>query len=299
MDLKLNRKAIDLLNKCTGMADVEVMEYYLDGKTATIIDLGVSTEVNKETAKKAAVYAAEASLGGLGKVEKKGMNITVDIPNHPAIATLGCQLAGWAIDMDGKHKLGSGPARILARKPGKIIDKIGYAESSDEAALVLETDILPNKETCRRILEETHAQKLTVAAFRDSSYVGLVNVLARIVEVGIFRASNLGYDTKNIVSASGTVPMPALGPDTMYTSNDAIIYRGIVRIETTQWNSDLTEKAVSKSSPSYGKTFKDIYNEAGGNFYKIDPAIFAPAVLEVKDLVNGEKYSAGKVLIPV
>jgi methenyltetrahydromethanopterin cyclohydrolase len=294
MDLKLNKKASTLLSRCMGLADIDILEYVIDGRTASILDLGDSTEVNRETAKKAAVYAAESSLGGLGKVEKRGSIISVEIPEHPAIATLGCQLAGWAIDIGGKHKLGSGPARILARKPGKIIDKIGYVESSDEAALVLETDTLPDKETCKLILDATGAQKLTVAAFRDSSYIGLINVLARIVEVGVFRLNNLGYDTRKIVSAHGTVPAPALDQDVMYTANDAIIYKGKVSLETTEWDPKITEKAVSKSSASYGKAFKDICSEAGGDFYKIDPAIFAPAALVVKDDAGKKTFTAGR-----
>lgn len=297
MDLKLNSKASALLSKCTDLSDVETHEYDINGRTVEVIDLGVATQLRGETAEKAGVYVAESALGCLGKVGKKRRSITVDIPRHPAIATLGCQLAGWAIDIRGKNKLGSGPARILARKPGKIIDKTGYSESSKEAALVLETDVLPDRETCRTILDETHAQKLTVAAFRDDTYVGLINVLARVVEVGIFRLNNLGYDTTKIASARGTVPMPDLDEDMMHASNDAIIYGGKVSLETNGWDPDLTEKAVSRYSQAYGKTFKDIYTEANCDFYKIDPGIFAPAEIDVTDRLNGKRYAAGKVLI--
>jgi len=292
MDLELNQKTCRLLSKARNYSAIE---YEIDGKNVAVLDLGVETVIGKETAQELGILAAEASTGTLGKVKMEKDTLTVEIPNHPAVAALSCQLAGWAIEIQGKKKLGSGPARILARKPGKIIDAVGYAESSPDAALVLETDILPEREACRQILESTQASNLVIAAFRDGTMVGLINVLARIVEVGIYRLHNIGYDVKNISSATGSVPMIAQSPEAMYEANDAIIYRGKVALEAKSWHAQLAKKAVSESSPSYGKPFKEIYREAGGDFYKIDPAIFAPAELEVTDLEAGLRYRAGRI----
>jgi len=98
--------------------------------------------------------------------------------------------------------------------------------------------------------------------------------------------------------------MPPLGRDIMYASNDAIIYRGTVSMETENWDPELTEKAVSKASPAYGRSFKDIYNEADGDFYKIDQQIFAPARIKIKDLRDGkttpqEAFTCFKYIIPM
>ena len=294
MNLELNQKTCRLLSKAKNYDCVDFAEYEIDGKKATVLDFGAKGAIPKETATALGILAAEASMGTLGKVKVEKDAVTVKIPKHPAIATLSCQLAGWAVEIDGKKRLGSGPARILAQKPKKITDAAGYEESSHDAALVLETGTLPGKDACRNILEATQADNLVIAAFKDDTTVGIINVLARIVEVGIFRLHNLGYDAKNVVSAEGCVPMIAPGPDAMFCANDAIIYGGKVALKTKSWQAGLELKAVSMFSPFYGKTFKDIYDEAGGDFYKIDAGIFAPASLEASDLANGLKYHAGK-----
>jgi methenyltetrahydromethanopterin cyclohydrolase len=297
MDLKLNQNTYHALEKAKNIKGVSCIEYDLEGRKATILDIGVSDRIKGKSAEKLGLIVADASMGLLGKTRTDEGTLTVEISRNPVIATLGCQLAGWAIEIGRKKRLGSGPARILAKKPGKIIDATGYAESSDKAALVLETNTLPGEDECKKILDETKANELIVAAFREDSTVGLINVLARIVEVGMFRLHNIGYDTRKVAWAKGTVPIPPLGKDIMYTSNDAIIYRGTVSLETEGWDPALTDKAVSKVSSSYGKNFKEIFTEAESDFYKIDPEIFAPAQIKVKDLTDGKSYSAGGVYV--
>lgn len=289
MDLNLNLKTYEILQ---GIGVGESMEFDIDGRRATVLDLGVNVEVVDESVARS---VAEASMGSLGQVGIEGDKLCVDIPAHPSVATLSCQLAGWSIEIGGKKKLGSGPARIPAKKPGALIDKVGYHESSEKSSLVLETNVLPDKGVCRKILDATGSNELIIAAFRDDSTVGLINVLARIVEVGLFRLHNLGFDVNRISSAGGEVAIPPLTRDIMFTSNDAIIYQGLVFLEVDGWVPDLTAKAVSKSSSVYGKSFKEIFSEAGGDFYKIDPDIFAPARLEVTDLRDGKEYSSEEV----
>lgn len=295
--MKLNQSTYHALEKAKNIKGVLCTDYTPDGKKASVLDIGVSVPIKGKSAEKLGLLVADASMGLLGKTSIKEGTLTTEISKSPVIATLGCQLAGWAIDINGKKRLGSGPARILARKPGKIIDATQYSESSGKAALILETSTLPGEETCKKILEDTKADELIIAAFREDSLIGLINVLARIVEVGMFRLHNIGYDTTKIVWAEGTVPIPPLGKDIMYASNDAIIYRGTVSLETENWDPELTEKAVSKASPSYGKNFKEIFTESGGDFYKIDPRIFSPAQIKIKDLQDGKNYSAGSVYV--
>jgi len=289
-NLNLNKRTYRILQ---GIGEGETTEFSINNKKATVIDLGVGVKIDDGLSKEIGISVAEATMGSLGKVKIEGDRVNVEIPEHPVIATLCCQLAGWSVEIEGKKKLGSGPARILANKPREIIDRVGYHESSERSSLILETDILPNKKTCEKILEDTKSNELIIAAFRDDTIIGLINVLARIVEVGIFRLYNLGYDVNRIVSAKGNVPIPPFTREMMFTSNDAIIYQGTVSLKVNGWDSEITEKAVSKSSMVYGKSFKEIFQEAGGNFYRIDPEIFAPARLNVTDLRGGKEYSAG------
>lgn len=293
MDLRLNDKAYNLLIETADKHKLKKTEHSYGTKKATVIDAGVNTIFPQKTAFEIGAKIAEASMGCLGKTTIRGEELEVLVPEKPAVATLSCQLAGWEIPIQNHKALGSGPARICAKKPGKIIEKVGYSESTRKSTLLLETELIPNKETCLKILEETKTDELLIAAFKGNTDVGLINILARIVEVAVFRLYNLGYDTKKIKSAEGRVPIPLIPVEPMFKGNDAIIYQGKVGLKVEDWDESLTEKTVSSHSPAYGKSFKDIFNAALGDFYKIDAKIFAPAQINVVDK-GGRKFSAGE-----
>jgi methenyltetrahydromethanopterin cyclohydrolase len=292
MDLKLNQRAYELLNKTAEEYELRRVEYSNGTKKATLIDAGINAKFMQKKAFELGARIADASMGCLGKTEIKNNVLEITIPEKPAVAALSCQLAGWEIPVGSTKALGSGPARIPAKKPAKIIDKIGYFESPRKAALILETDHLPDKDTCLKILEETTAEELVIAAFKGNTDTGLINILARVVEVGIFRLNNLGFDTKKIIAAEGSVPIPLIPVDAMFKGNDAIIYQGKVGLKVDTWDASLTDKAVSSSSPVYGKCFQDIFNNALGDFYRIDANIFSPAEINIVDQ-KGEKYYSG------
>ena len=87
---------------------------------ATIIDAGVKVPGGFE----AGILLTELCLGGAGKAELgfktygdlsfPSVTVTSD---HPAIAMLGSQFAGWRIKDGDQIAIGSGPARALALKP--------------------------------------------------------------------------------------------------------------------------------------------------------------------------------------
>ena len=200
--------------------------------------------MDESTAWELAVAVAEASLGGLGKVRIKKGFLEVAVEENPAVACLGSQMSGWALEVGGKRALGSGPARILARKPKDVFERLNYSENSKKAVLCLESEVLPDEGVCRMVLEKTGAHELFVAAYRPDSVVGLVNVLARVVEMGVYRLNFLGYDARKIVSASGSASIPKLDENTMYSANDAIIYAGLVELKVLDWDDTLTSKCV-------------------------------------------------------
>lgn len=294
--MNLNEKSYKILAELGKSEGVKTIRFnFPDRKKATILDF--FGEVSDD--KKIGIKISEAAMGGLGKVkissEKK---IHVKIHKNVAIATLSSQLAGWAIKINNGENdaIGSGPARILAKKPLDIIKKIGYYENSKKTALILETEILPNEKICKKILDECNAKELIIAAFKGNSRIGMINVLARIVEVGVFRLHTLGYNVKKINSAEGFVKIPPFSKNAMFDANDAIIYNSIVKIEVDDWDKKLTEKTVSKNSKFYGKSFKEIFEDVEGEFYRIPQDIFAPAEMRIIDLKNGREYRAGKFL---
>jgi methenyltetrahydromethanopterin cyclohydrolase len=228
-------------------------------------------------------------MGGLAKVEVRGSALRVSIPKNPALATLGCQLAGWKV-AEGCYA--SGPARILARKPRELYEKVGYSEESKKAAVVIECERLPTNETLNKIRSACGAHELACACFKPDSEGGIINILARVVEMAFFRLDYLGYDTRKIVKASGTVPCGARTPE---DANDSIIYSGSVSLETHDWNESLTKKCISSASRLHGRRFADVLAEAGGDFMKVDFDYYAPAMTRVVDKQSGRTYSAGRM----
>jgi methenyltetrahydromethanopterin cyclohydrolase len=78
----------------------------------------------------------------------------------------------------------------------------------------------------------------------------------------------------------------------MFEANDAVIYHGSVSLATDGWDPALSEQAVSRSSRAYGKPFKQLFEEAGKNFYNIPSDLFAPASLTVKDNLTGRTHTS-------
>jgi methenyltetrahydromethanopterin cyclohydrolase len=55
------------------------------------------------------------------------------------------------------------------------------------------------------------------------------------------------------------------------------------------------EQASSTTSRDYGRKFVDIFRSVNEDFYKIDPAIFAPAVVMVSNIRTGSTFSSGRI----
>jgi methenyltetrahydromethanopterin cyclohydrolase len=85
----------------------------------------------------------------------------------------------------------------------------------------------------------------------------------------------------------------------MARTNDAILYGGIayyvVKYDNEEELKEILEKAPSKASKQYGKPFIDIFKEAKCDFYKIDPNLFAPAVLIINNMKTGNTFSRGEI----
>ncbi|ODS37015.1 methenyltetrahydromethanopterin cyclohydrolase [Candidatus Altiarchaeales archaeon WOR_SM1_SCG] len=290
--MNTNKNAYEILDAI----ECERKTFELAGGKVTVLDLGVTNDAGKS--KEIGLKVAEATMGGLSNVslsEEDGREmIVVEIKENPAISTLACQMAGWRIKIDGKTALGSGPARIPAKQPKEIYEFLNYSEETDVAALALETNVLPTEETAKIILEKTGAKKVIVAAFRGDSEIGLMNVIARVVEMGFFALEQLKFEVKKITYGWGTAPLPKITKDVMFTSNDALIYGGVVKLKTEKWEEGLVEKVTSHASPTFGKPFKELFKEAG-DFYKMDPKIFAPAEITVEDTTTGKTYHAGGI----
>jgi methenyltetrahydromethanopterin cyclohydrolase len=275
---------------------------------ATVIDAGINTPGGFQAGK----MLTELCLGGAGKAQL-GFKAYGDITfpsitvstDHPAIAALGSQFAGWRIkEPDGSIAIGSGPARALALKPKDVFEEIGYKDASDKAVLTLESNVLPSDALIEKVTTACNVkpENLIAVVAPTASIAGLTQVTGRIVEVGIHKLRTLGLSPKAIKYACGYAPIPPQGKDfevAMARTNDAILYGGTVYC-TVEHDDDaalqkIVEQAPSKMSKDYGKPFLQIFREAGKDFYKIDHNLFAPAALIVNNAKTGKVFKAGEI----
>jgi methenyltetrahydromethanopterin cyclohydrolase len=274
---------------------------------ATIIDAGVKASGGFQAGKK----LTELCLGGAGKVVL-GMKSYGDITfpsvtvtsDHPAIAMLGSQFAGWRIKDGDQIAIGSGPARALALKPKDIYEEIGYKDQSDKAVITLESNVLPSDVLIEKVTTATGvtAQNLIVVVAPTASVAGLTQVAGRVVEVGIHKLRTLGLSPKVIRYAMGYAPIPPVGPDfevAMARTNDAILYGGTVYLTVDYDDEAMLQKIItdapSMASKDYGKPFLQIFREADRDFYKIDHGLFAPALLMINNAKTGRTFKAGQI----
>jgi methenyltetrahydromethanopterin cyclohydrolase len=278
---------------------------------ATIIDAGIRAEGSIEAGK----AITEICLGGLGEATISSMQIgTQSFPSisvltdYPAISTLGSQLAGWQIKSGSFQALGSGPARALALKPKFVFEKIAYKDDYDETVLVLETSKEPPRDVVSGVAESCRVatDKLYVILVPVTSVSGFTQVSGRVVETGIYKLTNLGFDPKLVTRAWGSAPILPVHRDpveAMGRSNDAILYGGEVHVAVNYDDDDelrqLTQKSVSSSSKQYGQPFAEVLRRAELDFYRIDSGLFAPAAMTIENMKSGRTFSAGKINVDV
>jgi methenyltetrahydromethanopterin cyclohydrolase len=259
--------------------------------------------------------------------------------SQPVLACLASQYAGWSLsaskeETGGKKffALGSGPARALARKE-KLFDELGYHDpaassnsnsnssgsgsgsgsgsagasagshdgTSRTSVLVLEVDRPPPAVVINKVLRDCAlaAADLSLVLTPTTSTAGTTQVVARVLEVALHKAHELGFDLSHIVDGSASAPLPAAHPDAavaMGRTNDAILYGGRVHLTVRGSEDDarrLAQQLPSRNSRDFGRPFADIFKEVAYDFYKIDPALFAPAEVWVSHLGSGQTWHAG------
>jgi len=310
-NLSVNGSALKLVRDLCDRADEYRVTVKENEASTCIIDAGIEAQGGFLAGK----VITEICLGGLGEAHIASMRLgEVELPSigvftdHPAISTLGSQLAGWPMKVGDYSAIGSGPARALALKPKSIYEKIGYKDETKEAVLVLETAQEPPIEVTTSIADSCKVtpDKLFLILVPTSSVAGSTQISGRIAETGLHKLVELGFDPRLVTHAWGYAPILPLHPDyieAMGRTNDAILYGGvtsyIVDYSDDETLKSLVGRAVSSASKQYGRPFAEIFREAGGDFYKVDPNIFAPAMLTVNNAKTGKTFTAGRINIEV
>jgi methenyltetrahydromethanopterin cyclohydrolase len=273
---------------------------------ARIIDAGVETDGGFD----AGLALAEICMGGLGNVAYTpvqlgdetwpGLTVWTD---HPAVACMASQYAGWAISVGKYFAMGSGPLRAHARVEKELFEKLGYAETAERGVLVLEGRTLPTEEIAAWVAGKARLapSQLTFVIAPTASIAGGVQISARILETGLHKMEALGFDVRKIVSGIGTAPVAPVAKNDIRAigrTNDCILYGGRARYTIRASDEELAalvEKVPASASRDYGTPFYEIFQRYEGDFYKIDPLLFSPAEVWLTSATSGKTFRAGRV----
>ena len=137
MTLSLNQRAQELAERVVADADALRVGVRTLRDGTRVVDCGGAVPGGLEAGRR----FAEITMGGLGSVALApvvldgswfpGLTVFTD---HPALACLASQYAGWRIDRDGYFAMASGPGRALIRAED-LYDDLDVDERASTAVL--------------------------------------------------------------------------------------------------------------------------------------------------------------------
>lgn len=303
--ISINERAATIARRMIAEAEVLGIAAETLSNGATVIDAGIRVPGSFRAGK----LFSEACLGGLGEVEfvrlsygdfwLPGVSVSV---SHPHIACMASQYAGWAIKREKFFAMGSGPARALYAGE-ELFARLDYTDQVEVAVLLLEGRKLPGEEVTAYVAGKCGVDpgRLYLLIAPTASLVGSVQIAARVVETGMHKLVELGFDIRRVVAGYGTCPLAPVAADDLRAigrTNDAILYGGQAHYtvqDTDEELEALVEKVPSSSSRDYGTPFYDLFQRYGGDFYQIDPLLFSPAQVSFNNLTSGHTFRAGQV----
>lgn len=304
---RLNQRATAIAERCEADASrVNIDVHQIGG--ARVLDFGVKGRGGLEAGR----LLAEICLAGLGEAtigtgrlgELVWPHVTVST-DHPLEACLLSQYAGWQIAVGKYFAMGSGPMRATAAVE-ELFAEFKYREPCDfngRYVGVLETGKLPTAEVIAWVAERltVTADQLILCAARTASLAGTVQVVARSVETALHKLHELKFDVRRIVSGFGTAPLPPVASDDLTgigLTNDAILYGGSVTLWLSGDDDSIAEigpRVPSSASAAHGQPFANIFEQAGRDFYKIDPMLFSPAQITFCNVTTGRVQRFGEL----
>lgn len=222
--------------------------------------------------------------------------------DQPVHACLAAQYAGWRVKVGSFFGMGSGPMRAAYGKE-PLFDHLPQGREQPPCAVgVLESNHHPTEEVIAYLVERLpkSVEKLALAVAPAASIAGNVQVVARCLETALHKLHELHFDLSQVVSGYGLAPLPPEAKDdvqAMGRPNDAILYGGRV-VLWVRADDELLEhlgpKIPSSASRDHGTPFAELFQRYHGDFYQIDGQLFAPAVVELRNLKTGRVHTFGR-----
>lgn len=305
--ISINKTVKPLVEKLLEKADQLNIGVHTSEGGAKIVDAGINYNGCLESGR----LITEICMGGLGKVDltmtsnTENWPLTINISStNPVLSCLASQYAGWNLSFvkeeDNFNALGSGPCRALALKEDLFKD-LDYSDKFYSTVVVLEVDRNPPQEIIDKISTDcgVSEKNLTIILTPTKSLSGSVQVVGRVLEVGMHKLHEIGFPLDKVIDGFGSAPVPPPAPDFligMGRTNDAILYGGTVHLFVDVPDDEafeLAKRLPSSTSSDYGKPFADIFKEYKYDFYKIDKLLFSPAKVMVSTIKTGKTFIAG------
>jgi methenyltetrahydromethanopterin cyclohydrolase len=303
--MSLNEKALRLADHMAATAAALRIAVATTPNGARILDCGIAVEGGLQ----AGLAMARVCLAGQAEVALvPGSWDDLPVPqvqvhsDHPVLACMASQYAGWQVSVGKFFAMGSGPMRAAYGKE-ELFEHIPCREQVSAAVGVLETHKLPSDDVTAYLAERLNLppNKLTLLGAPASSQAGNVQVVARSLETALHKLHELKFDLGQIVSGYGTAPLPPVAADFLGAigrTNDSILYGGQVVIWVRAEDEQLAEigpKVPSSASPDHGAPFADIFERYQRDFYRIDPLLFSPARIVFQNLKSGRCHVFGRI----
>ncbi|ELY97490.1 N(5),N(10)-methenyltetrahydromethanopterin cyclohydrolase [Natrialba chahannaoensis JCM 10990] len=295
----LNRMAIELVDEALEYAEeLNIGGYDLDTES-TVLDFGLEFDGGIEAGlllteiQTAGLATPSYELGELGGATIPYVELATD---QPALSLLCSQKAGWELITEDFEGLGSGPARALVAEEEEF-RRVGYTDAFDLTALAVETEDYPTESAAEQVAElaEVETSSVFLLAYPTASLAGSITNAARAAELATFRLAELGYDLRDIVSATGRAPVAPVPEDertAIARTNDAIAYGGSAHI-TVREDADIFDSVPSTAADEHGRPFGDIFDDLDWDFEEVPSDLFAPATVTI-DVLGGPTYVHGE-----
>lgn len=309
MTLSLNDRARALADRLADDADALRIAVRVLPGGVRVIDCGSAVRGGLEAGRR----FAEITMGGLGSVafapvviEGRSLPGLTVVTDHPALACLASQYAGWQIKRDDYFAIASGPGRALIRAE-ELYEDLDVDERARAAVLCLETRDEPPDALAGDVAERAGVapSDLTLLFAPTASLAGGVQVAARIVETALHKLHEIDFDVRRVVSGYGTCPVPPVAGDdgaAIGRTNDAVLYGGQVELTVDAGDDELeaiVERVPSSASKDHGEQFGKVLADADWDFYKIDPLLFSPAEVTLVSAESGRSFHAGRMELEV
>jgi methenyltetrahydromethanopterin cyclohydrolase len=223
---------------------------------------------------------------------------------EPLLACLCSQIGGYPLSSGYFAAIGSGPGRAKAALDiDHSFHYTDYRDTSDEVVFGIQANHFPDVTMAEQVASDCRVKSENVyfLAHKTSSIVASIQVSARILEQTINKMVKKDFDLNTLEYARGlcvVAPVDLDSEEAMGKINDCLLYGGQAEF-WVKWDDrkieEILPKLVTESSRDYGRLFKELFAEAGKDFYKMDLDIHSPASVQIVNMNSGNMFRAGRM----